>query len=248
MGGTTPRPIHATRSPAWTLPEAGSAAAGPMPAWLVDTLQLLDEHHLCLWDERPGARDELLRAMFGAWPGLRDSQLGVIDCTQVHDLASFSAELRLALSDASGPVAAATSDGGPIRGPLEGALGALQALRCVPIGESGRPIRRRYLVWREAHDLLRRDPRLFGQVVDAVLGSAAESELVSEDLLLIQRSVFIGRASLDIYAEDPRGQFRSWFTEHGEDPLWRCVTGVDRPRLLSVPLSAIGCDVVDLVA
>ncbi|MGE3108138.1 MAG: hypothetical protein AB7G11_08595 [Phycisphaerales bacterium] len=116
-----------------------------------------------------------------------------------------------------------------VRGVIEGPGGIVHALRRSLESAS---FKRRYLIWHDAHVLLREDPPLFSRLVDALAGVCAESEYVSEDRLVIQRLVFIGAASLDVYAENPRAQFQAWYSERGEKPLWRCITGLRRPPFL----------------
>jgi hypothetical protein len=188
--------------------------------WPLEVLQLLEEHHLCAWAHAPDRRRKFGVGLAWHLSTLDDTQVVLLDGTKITDLASFCAQLEGAIGFPRVERRIDTPGG---------VVGTLRR-RHTPRGQ--RPVRQRYYIWLDADNLLRRDHRLFGQLVDAIAGVAAEYEYTNEDLLLLQRAVFVGGPSLDMYAEDPRGQFRSWWSDGGEDPLWRVVTGVDAPRLL----------------
>lgn len=196
-----------------------SALAAP---WPLEVLQLLEEHHLCAWAHAPDRRRKFGVGLAWHLSSLDDTQVVLLDGAKISDLGTFCAQLEGAIGlprverriDTPG-----------------GVVGTLRR-RFTPRGAGRRPVKRRYYIWLDADNLLRRDHRIFGQLVDAIAGVAAEYEYTNEDLLLLQRAVFIGGPSLDMYAEDPSGQFRSWWSDGGEAPLWRVVTGVDAPRLL----------------
>lgn len=189
-------------------------------AWPLEVLQLLEEHHLCAWARSPDRRRKFGVDLAWHLSSIDDTQVCVLDGARITDLASFCNQLERAIGVARVERRIDTPNG---------VVGTLRR-RITPKGQT--PIKRRYYVWLDADTLLRRDHRLFGRLVDALAGVAAEHEFANEDLLLLQRTVFIGGPSLDMYAEDPRGQFRSWWSDDGEDPLWRVVTGVDAPKLL----------------
>lgn len=175
---------------------------------------------MCAW-----SRLHARRRKFGvdlAWhlSSLDDTQVCVIEGTRVYDLASFCTQLERAMGFER------------IERRIDTPTGIVGTLRRRPTRKGERPIKRRFYIWLDADALLRRDHLLFGRLVDAIAGVAAEHEYANEDLLLLQRAVFVGGPSLDVYAEDPRGQFRAWWSDDGEDPLWRVVTGVESPRLL----------------
>ncbi len=198
-----------------------SAAAGSTPAqtaeWLLDAGQLLEEKHLVAWSRSPTDR-----ALFGAQVAahlfaLRDTQVIQFHGSKMTDRYTFCAQLERAIGNDH------------IRRVIEGDGGVVDAIRQSLESAS---CKRRFFIWHDAHVMLRSDPSAFSRLVDALAGVCAESEYVSEDRLVIQRLVFIGAPSLDVYAEDPRGQFRAWFSEQGEKPLWRCITGLKRPPFL----------------
>lgn len=195
--------------------------------WQVEALRLLDEQHLCVWSDDAGVRREVVDGLAAHVRQITDAAVGVIEGAGVHDVRTFAAALARALG------------AHPDRGDVDDPDLLFRLLRRSPEEAGGAPgnrpaVKRRVLLWSDAHELLARDPRLFGRLADTLIGSALESELMGEDLLLIQRVVFVGRAALDVYREDPSGQFRAWFSEDGETPLWRSVTGVTGPRVGSV--------------
>lgn len=191
-----------------------------VPAWRLDAAQLLEEHHLVAWCADRTRRDSFAWDLAEHLARFEDTQVCFIRGEEITDLPSLRDELRAAL------------DVGPIAARLEGPGGIIAGLARRPSSPGLQALKRRFLIWRDADTLLRRDHRLFGRVVDAVAGVAAEGEYASEDLLFLQRAVFVGSSILDVYAEDPRGQFRSWWSEGGEDPFWSVVTGRSRPVFL----------------
>ncbi|MBC7834580.1 MAG: hypothetical protein H7Y88_05705 [Phycisphaerales bacterium] len=190
-------------------------------AWRVEIAQLLEEHHLVAWAH--SARERLT---FGAdlatyLTSMADTEVCRLDGKYITDLESFVHQLQRVVH---GPV---------MRLEIDGPRGVVAQLRRRDLaGPPGRALKRRYYIWQDADMLLRKDHRLFGKLVDALLGVAAEAEYASEDLLLIHRAVFVGAPSLDMYAEDNRGQFASWATEAGEEALWEVISGVERPPVL----------------
>lgn len=206
---------------------AGTSIATPIRVlpWQLEVAQLLDEHHVCAWSESPRQRETFAHDLSALLSKLDGTHVCGLDGSRVRDLPSFCDELGRALG--VGEVA-------PVIDSVRGVDGAL---RRRPVG-GAHALKRRYIVWTDAHVLLRVDPRLFGRLVDAIAGVAADEELCGEDLLLLQRAVFVGRPSLDLYAEDPRGQFRSWFAEAGEAPLWGVLTGLAAPRVRSWRIGA----------
>jgi len=183
--------------------------------WRPDVQQVLDEHHLVAWSPRVETRDRFSKELEPFLRRQRDADVCVLPGESITDLGSFCAALEAAVP------------GVELERTLEGARGAVSRLR----PGSSRRSKYRYYLWREAHVLLRHDAALFGRVVDAMTGVAAESEYVDEDRLVLQRCVFIGGASLDAYADDPRGQFRRWMPDADGEPYWQIVTGVGRPPI-----------------
>ena len=196
--------------------------------WQLEVGRLLNEQHLCAWSDNPRQRERFVSELSSTLSKFDDTYVCTLDGTRTLSLDAVITEFEHAL--AVGHLGR-TIDG--VRG-MGGAGGLVGALRRRPhiSGVGGAPpIKRRFIIWTDAHLLLQSDPKLFGRIADALMGVAAEHEFCSDDVLLIQRAVFVGRAALDVYAEDPRGQFRSWYSEFGEAPLWRVVTGRDSPSV-----------------
>lgn len=189
----------------------------PPPSWLGAAAQLLDEHHLVAWSGAEADRAAFARLLGEYLESFSDARVIRLQGSGITDIFSFCAQLQTAL-------------GLPrVRRSVEARGGVVDALRRAP--ESTPAIKRRFYIWHDAHVLLNQDHRLFGRLVDALAGVAAEAEYATEDLLCLHRAVFIGSPALDMYAEDRRGQFRSWLREKGEVPLWRIVTGLKRPPI-----------------
>ncbi len=201
---------------------AGPSAAADVfaPADLEEPARLLEEHHLAAWSDDPVSRVRFGADLALLLNGIRDTQVCVLHGSQIRDLYSFCTQLERALGVAR------------IRRSIDASHGVVDTLRRRHRAAEQTPQKRRFYLWHDAHVLLAADHVLFGRLVDALAGVAAEAEYATDDLLLIQRAVFIGTAALDMYAEDPRGQFRSWYREGREKPLWRVVTGVRRPPVL----------------
>ncbi len=191
-----------------------------VPAWRVDAAQLLEEHHLVAWSPVRSRRACFVREVSGHLSRFEDTQVCVINGAEISSIESLAAALTDVLNV------------GRVRPRFDGPSGLLDCLCRRPIGHECPALKRRFYIWADADVLLRRDHRLFGRVVDAFAGTAAESEYTTEDVLLLHRAVFVGSTVLDVYAEDPRGQFRRWWAEDGERPFWDVVTGVERPVFL----------------
>jgi hypothetical protein len=138
----------------------------------------------------------------------------------VTDLDSFCHQLERVLPAA------------PVKRQIDGPDGLVALLRSRHALRIRPASRYRYYVWNDADVLLKKDHRLFGQIVDAIAGVAAEAEYASDELLLVQRAVFVGGPMLDLYAENQRGQFQAWFDDGLGEPFWQMVTGIDAPPVL----------------
>lgn len=197
--------------------------------WPLEVVALLDEQHLCAWSNCARVRREFERGLVEHVSAFKDAQVLVLDGKQITDMSGFCNAIERGLR--SGRMGEGVPAGDAANG-VEGGDedGVLRVLRS---REAMQPPKRRFVIWNDAHVLLSASPREFGRAADALIGTAAENELVGEDMLLLQRVVFIGRASLDVYAEDPRGQFLSWYSERNEKPLWSVVTGLGKPHVYS---------------
>lgn len=202
-------------------------------------IELLDEHHVVAWTRRPGEAKRFALELAGSLGNLADTQVCNLAGWLVHDLPSFCRQLEVGLARAAG-----VGRWSPIQPRLQGRHGVIDHLRRRGgHGEDAHHVahKRRYYLWREADSLLRRDAALFGELVDALAGVAAEAEYVSEDLLFLHRTVFIGGPALDVYAEAPAGQFCGWLSDRSangtlHEPLWRTITGLKRPPVARLAL------------
>jgi hypothetical protein len=209
--------------------QEGRAVRGVIPSnlaapirtvpWQLQIGQSLEEHHLYATSEDARRRERFVIDLGALLAQMDDSHVVTLDGDRVHDLEGLCSELERGLGV------------GRIARTIDGPEGVVDALRMRPLGVTRAAVKRRSIIWREAHVLLREDAALFGRAVDAITGVAAEHEFCSDDVLLIQRGVFVGRPALEMYGEDPRGQFRAWYREDGEAALWRVVTGRRTPNL-----------------
>lgn len=199
---------------------SGTSLRGvPTQPWQVEVGKHLEEHHLCASSDQPRRRERFVIDLGTCLSKFQDTDVCTLDGSRVHNVDELCREMERALGV------------GPIGRSVDGEDGLVGALRRRPPADSARAIKRRYIIFSEAHVLLREDPRLFGRAADAIMGVAAEHEFFSDDVLLIQRGIFVGRAAIDVYAEDPRGQFLSWFSEGREQPLWKVVSGQKAPHV-----------------
>jgi hypothetical protein len=188
--------------------------------WQADVAQLLDEHHLIAWSEMASRRMQFATSLGRFLGSLRDTEVCVFYGRFITDLDSFCYQLERSLPGPS------------LDRRMDGPAGIVSLLRA-RASFRGRPeTKHRYYIWHDADVLLRTNHRLFGQIVDAMSGVAAEAEYTSDDLLLIHRTVYVGGSILDVYADDERAQFASWLRDVGQDPFWHVVTGLEKPPFL----------------
>lgn len=197
--------------------------------WQADVTQLLDEHHLVAWSEVPQRRTQFAVSLGQFLGSQRDTEVCVFYGKHITDLESFCYQLERAVP------------GQTLDRRIDGPRGVVSLMRS-RASFRGRPESKfRFYVWHDADVLLRANHKLFGEIVDAIGGVSAESEYVSDDLLLIHRAVYVGGSILDVYAEDERGQFRAWAPDaHGGDPFWKVVTGIDTPPYLRYQIDSLG--------
>jgi hypothetical protein len=196
--------------------------------WQADVTQLLDEHHLVAWSDLPARRTQFAVSLSQFLGSMRDTEVCVFYGKFIVDLDSFCYQLERAIP------------GAPLDRRIDGPGGIVSLLR-TRASFRGRPESKyRYFIWHDADVLLRNNPSLFARLSDAFAGVAAESEFVTDDLLLVHRSIYVGSSELDVYAEDPNGQFQSWLPdEHGE-PFWKVVTNVEAPPFLRYRIDLLG--------
>lgn len=196
-------------------------------AWQGEVLQLMDEHHLVAWSE-DDARRLRFATQFGRFlQAQRDTEVCVLMGREIRDVESFCYQLERTLP------------GGPIERRVDGPRGITSMLRARADLPGRAPTKFRYYLWHDADILLKHNPSLFGRLIDAMAGVAAECEYVTDDVLLIQRSIYVGGGLLDRYADNPRGQFRSWFDDGKGEAFWRVVTGVEAPSTIRYQLDLL---------
>lgn len=198
--------------------------------WQADVTQLLDENHLVAWSEFPQRGTQFAVSLGQFLGGLHDAEVCVLYGKYITDLESFCYQLERAIP---GPSLERRIDG----------PGGVVALLRERASFRGRPeTKYRFYIWHDADVMLRANHVLFGRLVDALAGVAAEAEFVTDDVLLLHRTVFVGSSILDVYAEDRRGQFRSWYDDGHGEPFWRVVTGVAAPSFLRYRIDKLGTD------
>lgn len=183
--------------------------------------QALDEQHLAAT-----GRDALARSRFVArealgLANLERSGVVLLRGSAIVDLSTFCALLAPALGLER------------IRRTVDGPGGVVQALRhraepegrFGPAGSAAGTGHRRYIIWDDAHVLLKRDASLFGDLVDAIHGASAELEFLSDDVLLLQRAVYVGTPALAEFAESRAGPFARW----RRGSRWAKTTGLRGP-------------------
>jgi hypothetical protein len=178
-----------------------------------DVAPLLDEHHLVVLgegDDRDAFAERLHDHLAGT---VAESSVTVLEGKRVRDLGSFCRMLDGAIG--SGEIIEQTVDG------------VVERLRGCSTG-----VRHHYFIWHDADTLLEHDVPLFGRLVNAMLGVAAEREHLSPDVLVIQRHIFLGNYKLGAYADDDHGQFRSWLVKDDVTRFWDVASCLERPPVL----------------
>ncbi len=184
---------------------------------MAEIVQLMDEHHLVATAATGDARVRFGSGVGRFLAGMRDVEVCHLHGKYVTDLESFCNQLEHALI------------GPPLARKLNGRDGVVSLLRRRETITRIRAPRLRYFIWHDADELLIENRPLFSMLTDTIVGVAAESEFVDDDLLLIQRLLLLGGEALDDYARDPRGQCRSWLRDEAGLARWRLTTGVRRP-------------------
>lgn len=197
-------------------------ALSPLQASLA---QLVEEQHLCAWSHNALCRSRFVAEAASGFAKLPETQVVLLRGSAITDLYSFCAQLELGLGVAR------------LRRSIRGPRGVHDVLRHQPASPAtGKPIKYRFIVWDDAHTLLKADPSLFGQLADAFAGVSAVLEFAARGPLLLQRAVFVGSAALDLYAEDPRGQFTNWLHTAEVKSPWPRRTGRKKPAVGRYPI------------
>lgn len=189
------------------------------PYWPADVQAALAETHLAAWCKDANGRQRFASSLHHFLTTQPDTEVWTIGGPGVSDVDAICRQVAMCF-----PIDV-------IEPRIHGLRGLTDALRRPLSDIYGTIARFRYIIWHDADHLLRADRDLFGQVVDAIAGVAAEGEYASERLLTIQRAVFVGGPDLAAYGDDPRGQFRSWYRFNGEPAFWAEVTGQDEPEI-----------------
>ncbi|MEO1007166.1 MAG: hypothetical protein AAFX79_01205 [Planctomycetota bacterium] len=185
--------------------------------WQADVAALTDESHLVAWSAHPRYQIDFATSLGQYLQAQRHTEVFCFRGRHITNLESFCEQLERGVP---GPTLARR---------VNGPRGVVSLLRGRDPAHCGPASRYRYLLWDDADVLLRQDRTLFSELVDAIIGVAAESEYVSDDLLLLQRAVFVGGLPLKQYADDEDGQFRIWLPDAFDEPFWQVVTGIDGP-------------------
>jgi hypothetical protein len=198
--------------------QTGSVCVGA--EWEPGVAQLLDEHHMAAFSPSPARRVGFAGALGRFLQTQQYTEVCNLYGRFITDLDGFCHQLERALP------------GPDLLRRIDGPRGVTSLLRARDESSASVPSRYRFYIWHDADVLLREDRGLFGRLADALAGVAAEAEYASDDLLLVQRSVFIGSETLDEYAKDPAGQFRCWAPDGFDEPFWRVVTGIEAPSFV----------------
>lgn len=195
--------------------------------WPPEVTQLLDEHHVVAGSASPRARAHFGATISKFLAGIRDAEVINLQGRYISDLESFCTQLERALP---GPA---------LERRIHGHGGVVSLLRHRSTFGLQTASKFRFYVWHDADTMLRSDPMLFGHMIDAIAGVAAEAEYVCDDLLLIHRGLFIGGPDLEAYADLPNGQFRSWARDDHDEPFWQAVTGIEHPACLKYSIDSL---------
>lgn len=195
--------------------------------WQPEALQLLDEHHLVAWSHTSRTRTAFAAGLSQFLAAQRDLSICVLHGRSITNLDALCQQLERQIP------------GPPLDRRIGGSSGVIEFLRSrEPM--PGRPApRQRVILWSDADVLLRADHDLFGRVVDAFTGVAAEMEYSTDDQLLIQRAVFIGAPALDVYADDTQGQFHTWHAAGDGEAFWTVVSGLVAPPMMRVHIDSL---------
>ncbi len=193
----------------------------PFPAvdWQPEVMASLDERHLVVWSHAQSRRTRFAASLAQFLGSQRETDVVTLYGKFVNDIESYCHQLERAV-----PVE-------HLERRLDGTDSITDALRNRQSIRGRSVARCRYIVWNDADVLLKADEALFGRLVDAMLGVSAEAEYASEDLLLIQRCVFVGGAALADYADNSDSRFKSWLPDGLGEPFWALVSGVDAPAV-----------------
>ncbi len=198
--------------------------------WEPDVAQMLDEHHLVAWSANARRRVHFAASLAHFLNLMPDAEVCPLYGRFITDLDSFCHQLERVLP------------GVPIARKIEGPDGLIALLRSRHALTVRPASRFRYYIWNDADVLLKADCKLFGRLVDLLAGVAAETEYASDELLLIQRAAIIGSPLLDLYAQNPTGQFQSWYDDGQGESYWHMVSQLESPPILQFQIDLLAND------
>jgi hypothetical protein len=188
--------------------------------WPDGIVQLMDDHHLVVLSDSANARRQFGDTLAGHLENIRETEIVSIDGAHATDLPSFCSQLERQLGILPQGPSSWWRD-------MSSVITLLRGAATSP--------KRRYFLWHEADVMLEQDVDLFGRLVNAFLGVAAEHEHITMDanVLVLQRVVFMGGAKLGAYAEDTDGQFNRWLDDSEDSPFWEVASVIDRPPVIT---------------
>lgn len=212
----------------------GYQSTGMMGAalWPADTQALLNEAHLAAWASGASSATRFTAGLQQFLALQPDTEVWLLPGGAIGDVSTLAAHLAAFV-----PV-------DEIAPRIDGPAGITDALRSRWPSHFGTVSRFRYVIVHDADRFIDRDETLFGDFADALMGVAAEAEYVSDELLLIQRAVFVGGSRLHHAAQEPRGPLRAWRRDRsgaggGASPFWAAVTSLEEPPVLAHPVEKL---------
>lgn len=196
--------------------------------WQADALALTDRGHLAAWSASRSRRIGFATELGQFIQAQAYCELCPLHGRFISCLETFCEQLERSVP------------GPPLVRRIDGPRGVTALLRSRDAMHRGMPARHRYFLWHDADVLLRADRALFGAVLDALMGVAAEAEYVTDDLLLLHRVILVGNTRLAQYAEDAGGQLQSWLPDGSREPFWALTTGIERPPVEVFEIDQLG--------
>jgi hypothetical protein len=197
--------------------------------WHPEVTQLLDESHLVAVSDSPRRRMHFAVSLGQFLQGLRDAEVCTLYGRYITDLEGFCHQLERAIP------------GPRLERRVDGPRGVTALLRSREMYRGRPACKFRFYIWHDADVLLGADEELFARVADVIAGVAAESEYVSDDVLLIHRAVYVGGELLAAYAERADGQLKVWYPDDpAGEPFWQVVTEIERPPVARYEIDVLG--------
>ncbi|MEM9166158.1 MAG: hypothetical protein AAGB48_03955 [Planctomycetota bacterium] len=209
-------------------------------SWEPEVARLLDERHLAAWSDSSGTRQVFGGRLAAFLQGIDDTEVVRLFGRAIRSLDELCEQLEAAIPIGPGDV-------NRMRRRVTGPAGVVARLRHRHEFIGRDPVRRRYVLWQDADVLIEHDRVLFGAVIDAIAGVAAENEYTSDDSLLLTRAVCVGGPALAAYAHDDAGQLRRWRGACDGSgalavPFWELVSGIAKPPVFADAIESILSD------